>query len=136
MSTKPLERPTDTAPPLMLGSDQARRLTALADGALDRTPELASRLLGELERAQVLPDDEIPADVIGMGSQVRFLDEASGRERQVTLVYPGEADIDAGRISILTPVGTGLIGLRVGQWIDWPIHDGGVHRLRIVAVDR
>ncbi len=134
----PTNLPETSAPPpsLILGSDQARRLTALADGALDRIPDIAGRLLDELERAQILPEAEVPGDVVGMGSEVVFRDESASRERRVTLVYPAEADIDAGRISILTPVGTGLIGLRVGQWIDWPVGDGGVHRLRIVSVNR
>lgn len=125
-----------TRPPLVLGSDQARRLTALADGALARIPDIAGRLLEELERAQIVPDTDVPDDVVGMGSEVVFLDESASRERRVTLAYPAEANIDAGRISILTPVGTGLIGLRVGQWIDWPIGDGSVRRLRIVSVNR
>ncbi len=134
MSVKPPEHLPSSPPPLILGDDQARRLTALADGALDRIPDIAGRLLDELERAQVVPDAEVPGDVVGMGSEVVFRDESASRERRVTLVYPAEADIDAGRISILTPVGTGLIGLRVGQSIDWPIGDGAVHRLRIVSV--
>ncbi len=134
MSSKPPEQSAPSQPPLILGSDQARRLTALADGALDRVPDIAGRLLDELERAQIVRDADLPADVVGMGSEVVFRDESASRERRVTLVYPAEADIDAGRISILTPVGTGLIGLRVGQWIDWPIGDGVVHRLRIVSV--
>ncbi|MCK9489541.1 MAG: nucleoside diphosphate kinase regulator [Xanthomonadales bacterium] len=123
-------------PPLVISASHAARLTALADNALERLPDIAGRLLDELERAQTVPDDQLPDDVVAMGNQVSFQDEATGRDRVVRLVWPSEANIDAGRISVLTPVGTALIGLRVGQSIDWPVTDGSHHRLRITAVDR
>src|SRR3546814_3263969 len=71
-----------------------------------------------------------------MGSGVTFIDEKSRAERTVRLVYPAEADIAEGRMSILTPVGAGLIGLSVGQSINWPDRGGIEHRLTIVAVER
>jgi len=78
----------------------------------------------------------IPPDVVTMGSTVTFLDEESGAERTVRLVYPAQADISAGRVSVLTPIGAGLIGLSVGQSIDWPDRGGIEHRLTIVAVEQ
>ena len=68
-----------------------------------------------------------------MNSRVVFEDETSGERREVTLVYPGRADIGAGMISVLTPVGTALLGLRVGQSIDWEV-GGHPQRYRIVDV--
>jgi regulator of nucleoside diphosphate kinase len=93
-------------------------------------------LLDEIDRASICDRSEIPSDVVTMGSSVTFLDEKSGAERTVRLVYPAEADIAAGRMSILTPVGAGLIGLSVGQSINWPDRGGTEHRLTIIAVEQ
>lgn len=95
---------------------------------------LYEMLLGEIDRAAIHSRDDMPPDVVIMGSEVTFLDENSGTERTVCLVYPSEADISAGRISILTPIGAGLIGLGVGQSIQWPDRGGSDHRLKVVAV--
>lgn len=93
-------------------------------------------LLDEIDRAAICDRADIPPDVVTMGSSVTFLDEKSGAQRTVRLVYPAEADIAAGRMSILTPVGAGLIGLSVGQSINWPDRGGIEHRLTIVAVEQ
>lgn len=93
-------------------------------------------LLDEIDRAAICGRTDIPSDVVTMGSSVTFVDEQSGGERTVRLVYPAEADISAGRMSILTPVGAGLIGLSVGQSINWPDRGGVEHRLTIVAVEQ
>jgi regulator of nucleoside diphosphate kinase len=82
------------------------------------------KLESELLRAKVVPREEIPPDVVTMNSRVLFENETTGERREVTLVYPGMADIDAGKISVLVPVGTALLGLRVGQSIDWELPSG------------
>lgn len=91
-------------------------------------------LLDEIDRAAICGRADIPSDVVTMGSEVTFLDENRGAERSIRLVYPSDADISAGRISILTPVGAGLIGLSVGQSINWPDRGGAEHRLTIISV--
>jgi regulator of nucleoside diphosphate kinase len=58
-----------------------------------------------------------------------------GRERRVELVFPGEADIGAGKISILTPIGTALIGLSEGQSIAWTARDGSERHLTVLKVE-
>ena len=93
-------------------------------------------LLDEIDRAAICERPDIPPDVVTMGSSVTFIDEKSGAERTVRLVYPAEADIANGRMSILTPVGAGLIGLSVGQSINWPDRGGVEHRLTIIAVEQ
>lgn len=87
----------------------------------------------ELLRANVVPHEQIPSDVVTMNSRVVFENETTGERREVTLVYPGMADIDAGKISVLVPVGTALLGLRVGQSIDW-VTSGQTQRYRIIDV--
>lgn len=91
-------------------------------------------LLEEINRATICSRSDIPSQVVTMGSEVAFLDQASGAERTVSLVYPGDADISAGRVSILTPIGAALIGLGLGQSINWPDRAGAERKLTIVAV--
>lgn len=92
------------------------------------------QLEGELIRAVVVPREQIPKDVVTMNSRVIFENETTGERLEIKLVYPREADIDAGKISILVPVGTALLGLRVGQSIDWALPSGEKHRYRVVGV--
>jgi regulator of nucleoside diphosphate kinase len=109
------------------------RLQGLANAARMRQPEIAEELAGELDRAGVVADGEIAPDVVRMNSIVEYRTEAGAR-RTVTLVFPGEADIAEGKVSILTPIGTALLGLSPGQSIDWLARDGRTHRLTILSV--
>jgi len=121
-------------PPLMLSQEDRDRLLDLATAAFDRFPDAARRLLEEADRAVVTPPDRLPADVVTMYSFVEFRDEASGELRQVQLVYPGEANIDEGRISVLTLIGAALIGLSVGQSIACATRRGQDRRLTVLRV--
>lgn len=115
---------------------QADRLTELALSQEEKLPQVCELLLEEINRAVIHTAGRIAADIVTMQARVTFVDEASGAERTVQLVYPGEADISAGRISILTPIGAGLIGLREGQSILWPDRDGHERKLSIVKVEQ
>lgn len=88
-------------------------------------------LLNELERAVVVAADALPPDVVTMNSKVLYVDETTGRRGYVRIVYPAEADARAGRVSVLAPVGSALLGLAVGQAIEWEFPDGGRRRLRV-----
>jgi regulator of nucleoside diphosphate kinase len=88
----------------------------------------------ELERAEVVDPGRVPANVVTMNSVVRFVDEESGRESEIKLVFPGHADVESSRISVLAPVGSALLGLSVGASIDWPLPNGRTRRLRVVAL--
>lgn len=88
----------------------------------------------ELGRADIVPDKDLPADVVTMNSVVTFLDLNSSEETTVSLVYPREASVDLMKISILSPVGSALIGLRVGGEINWPLPNGSRRLLRVVNV--
>ena len=132
----PQAKTASARPPLILSETDAERLSALALQNEAAHPVVAGLLLDEIERAQVRADGRTPADVVGMNSTVEFVDEAHGRPRTVQLVYPDEADIAAGRISIMTPVGAGLIGLKEGQSILWPDRGGETLVLRILKVGR
>ena len=121
-------------PPITLCDTEADLLFNLACAARDRSTMAAGLLLEELSRAEFCSAESLPADVVTMRSRVTFLDEDSGDEHAVELVYPSAADMEQGRVSVLTPVGAGLIGLRRGSAIDWPNRGGALRRLKIVDV--
>ena len=123
-----------TRPSIILGETDAERLYRLAEQASGVAT--SSALLGELDRATIRPDHLVPDTVVGMNSTVEFIDETHGEIRTLQLVYPAQADIAADRISVLAPVGVGLIGLKEGQSIEWPDRDGKVRTLRVLKVVR
>lgn len=96
--------------------------------------ELAELLGEELGRAKIVADGELPSDVVSMNSKVTFKDLDTQAETTVTLVYPQDANLEEGKISILAPIGSALIGLRVGQDINWPLPSGKNKRLKVTSV--
>jgi regulator of nucleoside diphosphate kinase len=102
-------------------------------GGAARVREEVRALEAELDRAEVVPSGDIPNDVVTMHSEVRITDLTAGEERTLTLVYPIEADSARGRISILAPIATALLGYRVGDTVEWTV-PGGDRRLRIDAI--
>ena len=121
-------------PSITVSQSDYDKLIRLADANAHRNPLVAEGLLSELDRARVVPDDKIANKIIRMGSTVTYRTDAD-EHAAVTLVYPAQADIAEGRISILTPIGTALIGLSPGQSIDWTSRDGRTHRLTVISVD-
>ncbi|MBR7651841.1 nucleoside diphosphate kinase regulator [Ochrobactrum oryzae] len=120
-------------PNIVVSEIDYERLMGLATNVSERLEEIAEELMVELDRAKVVPAKRLPQNVIQMGSAVEFRSN-DGQERRVTLVYPGEADIAQGKISILTPIGTALIGLTPGQSISWTARDGKPHELNVLSV--
>lgn len=120
-------------PPITLCQTDHEKLSRLALSVAERNQAMFDALQSELERARVVPDARLSKDVVRMGSTLRYSTD-SGEARTVTLVFPAEADISAGRISILTPIGAALIGLSQGQSIDWEMRDGRVGRLTVETV--
>lgn len=112
--------------------ERLRRLIQASQGTRDR--DAAEALADELDRAEVVPADRIAGNVVTMNSQIVFQDEETGERREISLVYPQESDPEQGRISIFAPVGTALLGLSVGQTIDWPLPQGRLRRYRVVEV--
>jgi regulator of nucleoside diphosphate kinase len=124
----------ETKPPITLTLGDYERLSLLARATARRMPDLVSVLTEELERAHVLADGH-PEQTVCMGSSVEFRDDRTGKVQTVTLVYPGDADISQRRISILTPVGTALIGLRTSDSIMFETGAGDLRRLTVLKVD-
>jgi regulator of nucleoside diphosphate kinase len=122
------------APEITLSAQDYQRLSVLAHAARNRQADLAAALEDEIGRAQVLADGERPGHFVCMNSEVEFRDEATGKVRTVALVYPEEADISQGKISVMTPVGTALIGLPIGHPITWETPGGEVRQLTVLSV--
>ena len=99
-----------------------------------RQPVVAAMLLEEIERAELYDAETLPDDVVMLGSEVDFVDDKTNQLRKVKLVLPPDANIAEGRISILTPMGAALYGLRSGRSIDWPDLYGNERRITIVRV--
>lgn len=78
----------------------------------------------ELDRAIVVTPKEIPPDVVTMNSRVMLVDNDSGEEMIFTLVFPPDADMLADKISVLAPIGTVVLGYRVGDTFEWKVPDG------------
>ena len=123
-------------PPLQIRETDAEQIGNLALQMEHRSPQVAEMLLAEINRAKVVDDAHLPSETVAMLSTVKFVDDETGVERTLQLVYPQDADIEAGRISILSLVGAGLLGLRAGQSISWPNRDGHERPLRIIEVSQ
>jgi regulator of nucleoside diphosphate kinase len=119
---------------IRLLADDLLRLFPLAEAGLERGDEAAALLNEELSRGDITTTGD--PMLVGMGSTVEFEDEVSGERRVVVLVYPGDADVATGRISVLTPVGATLIGLSVGQTMAWRTRGGMEKRLRVLQVEQ
>lgn len=90
-------------------------------------------LLDEVHRAVILDPKEVPPDLITMNSRADILDLDSGETVTFTLVFPSEADVDEGRISVLAPIGSGMLGYRVGDEFEWQV-PAGIRRMRVTRV--
>ncbi|MDF2233189.1 nucleoside diphosphate kinase regulator [Albimonas sp. CAU 1670] len=121
-------------PAIVIDARHIPHLDALAHGAAARDPELADQLHAEIDRARVVAAARMPADVVGIGNRVRYRDETTGREQTVSLVWPEESDITAGRVSVMTPIGVALLGLKQGARFDWRRRDGERRTLCVIEV--
>ena len=121
-------------PPIHVLAQESDLVASLALMVEHRQPVVAAMLLEEIERAELHEANTMPADAVRIGSAVSFMDERTGHVRSVQLVMPIDADIEKSRISILTPVGAALYGLRAADAIDWPDLDGKERRITIMRV--
>jgi regulator of nucleoside diphosphate kinase len=118
-------------PRIVVTSTDMERLRTLIDTTAG---DKADALDAELLRAEVVEPMQVPPDVVTMNSRVLYRDEDTGETREVTLSYPKDASLEQGRVSVLAPVGAALLGLSVGQEIDWPLPGGKTKRLHILSV--
>ncbi len=111
-------------------ADYQRLVPLIRDSEL----ELADALDEELSRADIVDSQNLPGDAVAMNSTVTYRDLETKAETTVTLVFPTEADIAEKKISVLSPVGVALLGLRIGGRIQWPMPNGKFKHFEILAV--
>ena len=112
------------------------RLSGLIETTRERNGvdrQYLNKLEAELDRAEIVDAKHVPADVITMRSKVRLKDLVSGEANTYSLVFPTEANFSDGKISILAPIGTAILGYKQGDTIEWPV-PSGVRRLKVDEV--
>jgi regulator of nucleoside diphosphate kinase len=118
---------------IFITDEDFEKLGRLLEGARQRNPrdrEHVEHLAMELDRANVVRPEEIPEDVIRMGSHVAVRDLDTGATIVFTLVFPSEANVDRGKLSVLAPLGTAVLGYREGDMIEWRV-PGRTRRLHV-----
>ncbi len=124
----------DTRPEITITSLDADRLYDLIESLPNNSFAGKAELEFELERANVVDSDQISAKIVTMNSTVKFVIESTSEEFELTLVYPDDIDSSGKKISILAPVGSALLGLSVGDEIEWPKPGGGVLKVKVKDV--
>jgi len=121
-------------PKIHLDKTLVGRLEALAASVMRRSPEVGERLIDEIARAKLVAPNKMRDDVITIGSVVTYRDLDMAREHTVSVVYPENANIEEGLISVLTPVGVALLGLSPGATISWVTRDDETRQLEVLEV--
>lgn len=116
---------------LLLTDNDHRLLSVLLEKADRNTADLLEE---ELSRATIVGTQDIPGDVVRMNSFVCFVDIKTGKKTEVHLVHPDRADLERNQISVLSPIGSALIGLRKGQSINWPLPNGYSKTIKVLTV--
>jgi regulator of nucleoside diphosphate kinase len=112
------------------------RLTKLIEDVQDSDPQdkdYLAELQKELDDAEIVASGDIPKEVITMNSQVCLLDQDTQKEEMLTLVFPQEANISQGKISVLAPIGTAMLGYRVGEVFRWKV-PAGERKLKVKKI--
>jgi regulator of nucleoside diphosphate kinase len=113
--------PQAKLPPVTLSETERKELVVVATAALADRHVLpaASNLLREVHRAIIVPDDQLPTNVVAVHSRVDVHDNLTGTNSEIVLVFPDEPRTEPNAVSVLTPLGAALIGLSEGASIDW-----------------
>jgi len=121
-------------PSILVAREEYTTLCRLAVSARSGRPLIADFLAAELQRARIVPFSQLPKSVVSMGSTVEYHHDDLDHVRRVTLVYPEQHDIDAKRISVLTSIGTALLGMEEGQSIEFSVRPGSRTRIIVLKV--
>ena len=121
-------------PNIVVSSLDMERLEALIDSLPAAQADNCANLLEELSRADMVEPQEIPPDVVTMNSRVRFVLDGQAEEFDMQLAYPKDVNGAADKLSVLTPVGNALLGLKVGDSIEWKRPDGGAFQVRVLDI--
>ncbi len=121
-------------PQLILSSLDLDRIEALLAAIPSSAFAGKAELQAELDRADVLPPEQMPPNVVTMNSTVQFSIVETGKELRLTLVYPRDLDGSADKVSIFAPVGSALLGLSVGDELAWPGPGGKAMTVRVTDI--
>lgn len=121
-------------PEITISSLDADRLYALIESLPRNSLANVDELEEELNRATIVAPEEVPPNIVTMNSTVKFSVESGKNEFELTLVYPKDMDSSGKTISILAPVGSALLGLAIGDEIEWPKPGGGNLKVRIEQI--
>ncbi|MBP1704039.1 MAG: rnk [Chloroflexi bacterium] len=113
--------------------NRLKRLLQEAQYTEYRNSEYLDRLGMEIDRAEIVSPQDIPSDVVTMNSRVCLVDLDSGEEEVYTLVFPENADLEQGKLSVFAPIGTAMLGYEVGDIFEWEVPDGK-RRLRVKEI--
>lgn len=91
-------------------------------------------LENEIERAHIMSGSEIPSDLVTMNTTFKYLNVTDNKMSEMTIVYPQNANSEDKKISVTAPLGSALLGLRVGEEIDWKFPDGITRKLKVLEV--
>ena len=114
--------------------DRLQRLIESSKRFRQRDAEHLDASEEELERATVVKPGEVAHNIVTMNSRVSVRDLSDGRELTYQIVFPGNTDVAKNRISVLAPIGTGLLGYSAGTTVEWRV-PSGMQRLRILTVE-
>lgn len=123
-----------TPPTITLTDLDHKRLSAFASAQNGQFAEVSRYLSWELENAKIIKSAKVSPKIVTMNSRVKVRDEVTGNTRIFTLVYPGDEDISIGNLSVLTPVGAALIGLSVGEILEWTTRDGQDKEMTVIEI--
>ncbi|XTZ37314.1 nucleoside diphosphate kinase regulator [Salmonella enterica] len=121
-------------PAIIINERDAARLDQLLEQPAHANLPIADALNEELDRAQLCAPEAMPKDVVTMNSTVKFRELKSGEEHVRTLVYPSQMTDSANQLSVLAPVGAALLGLRVGDTINWQLPGGATANLEVLEL--
>lgn len=122
-------------PSITVAEEDYNRLSTLLERMVGKS-EVANGLEEELSRADLKPLNEMPESVVTMNSVIRFLDEDANKEHEMMLVYPHEVGDSDHKVSILAPAGAAMLGLSIGDSIEWPMKGRKPIHLKVVSVTR
>lgn len=131
-----MKKKTPRASSIYVTETDYHRLSALIETTRERNGvdiEYLNKLEAELDRAETVDPKDIPENVITMRSKVRLKDLMTGQANTYSLVFPTEADSNEGKISILAPIGTAILGYRLGDTIEWSV-PSGLRRIKVAEI--
>jgi regulator of nucleoside diphosphate kinase len=121
-------------PAIVVGNRDLRSLRALVERHAVPAAAFVKELDAEIQRAIVVPQTQVPGEIVGIGSRVTFEDPGTGCRREVVLALPDEVGTARDRLSVLSPLAIALLGAAAGETVEYAVSGGGIVEARILSV--